>query len=259
MKINNIDTTRLRNDAHFQFHADIIKLVNDTGADALKIAALWAAHTALFASLDTTLKKIVMSANSPKIQDADRARDELYVGFKKFLAGLCDHYDATMRDAALKVQVVVHTYSNVTAKSLSEETGAIYNLARELRSDKYKDLVAQLGLTQWVAKIELQNAICATLIQVHDRGNTGKPHTSVIKERRALDESYKHIVDIINAQLLLGQLTGAEAFVNTANEIIHRYASMRHRHRHGAHISTPLNDHGGEMAGNVAVWSKNAQ
>jgi len=237
MKINNIDTNRMRNDAHFQFHADFITLINGAGAAALKIDALWTAHTALFADLDAALKKIHMSATTPKIQEADRARDELYSGFKKVLAGLCEHYDPEMRDAALKAQVVVHTYGKVTSKSLSEETSAIYNLIQELRSDKYKNLVIMLGLMQWLTNIELKNNEVSTLMQDRDRENAGKPHTHVGEERRAVDESYKHIVDVINAHLLLGQLTGTEVetFVNTVNETIHRYASMRHKHRHGTH------------------------
>jgi hypothetical protein len=247
MKINNIDTTHLRNDAHFQFHTDIIKLITDTGTTELKIDTLWTPHTALFAALDTALKKIVMSANTPKIQEADRARDELYSGFKKFLAGQCEHYDPSMRDAALKVQVVVHTYGKVTSKSLSEETSAIYNLAQELRSEKYSALVVQLGLMQWLTKIEQKNNEVSTLMQERDRENAGKPHTSVVEERRAVDESYKHIVEIINAHLLLGQLTGTEVeeFVNTANETIHRYASMRHKHRHGTHVGENSGDGAG--------------
>jgi hypothetical protein len=88
---------------------------------------------------------------------------------------------------------------------------------------------------QWLTKIEQKNNEVSTLMQERDRENAGKPHTSVVEERRAVDESYKHIVDIINAHLLLGQLTGQDDFVNTANETIHRYASMRHKHRHGTH------------------------
>jgi len=252
MKINNIDTNRMRNDAHFQFHADIIALINGVGAAVLNIAALWTAHTALFAKLDEALKKIVMSANTPKIQEADRARDELYSGFKKFLAGLCEHYDREIRDAALKVQVVVHTYGNVTSKSLSEETSAVYNLIQELRSGNYGGLVTTLGLAQWLSNIEQKNNQVSALMQERDRENAGKPHTSVVDERRAVDESYKHIVEIINANLLLGLLMGVDTFVNTANETIHRYATMRHKHRHGTHNPTAHNDRGGENSGDGA-------
>ena len=252
MKINKIDLKSMRNDAHFQFHADIIALINGIGAIVLKIAALWTAHTALFAALDAALKKISMSAITAKIQEADKARDDLYSGFKKTVAALCEHYDPEMRDAALKVQVVIHTYGNVTSKSLSEETSAIYNLVQELNSDKYKQLVILLGLTQWLTNIEEKNNEVSSLMQERDRENAGKPHTPVVDERRAVDESYRRIVDIINAHLLLGQLTGADEFVNTVNETIHRYASMRHRHRHGGHDGESSED----GAGASSAWAQ---
>jgi len=246
MKINKIDLKSMRNDANFQFHADFIHLVNGVGETVLKIDALWTAHLGLFAVLDEALKKISMSAATPKIHEADKERDELFSGFKKFLAGLCEHYDRETRDTALKVQVVVHTYGDVTSKSLSEETSAVYNLAQELKSEKYGGLIEQLNLTQWLNKIEAKNNTVSNLMQERDRENASKSHTAVAEARRGLDGSYKHIVDIVNANLLLGQLSGAEAeeFVNTANETIHRYASMRHKHRHGTH--------GGESSGDGA-------
>jgi len=235
MKINKFDQKSLRNDAHFWFHSEFVKLAGETGVETLKIAALWPAHTTLFGNLDTALKKILMSANTPKIHEADKERDIVYSGFKKTLAGLCEHYDTATRDAALKVQVVVHTYGNVAYKPIDEETSAIYNLVQELKSDKYRNIADSLGLTQWVSKLEQRNNVCASLIQERDRENAAKPHTTVKEERRAVDESYRHIVDVINAHLLLGQLTGVETFVDTLNEIIHRY-SMKHHHR---------NHHGG--------------
>jgi len=234
MKINKIDTNHLRNDAHFQFHTEIIKLIDETGTETLKIIAQWPGHLGLLENLDTALKKITKSATTEKIHGADKKRDELYSGFVKFLAGLCEHYDPTMRDAALKVQFIVHNYGNVATKPLNEETSAIYNLVYELKNNKYKDIIAQLGLTQWVAKIELQNVICATLIQERDRENASKSHTAVKEARQVIDESYRHIIETINALLFLKQLTGCEAFVDTMNEIIHRFSIKHHRHKHVA-------------------------
>jgi len=67
------------------------------------------------------------------------------------------------------------------------------------------------------------------------------------------DAHFQFHADII--ALITG--AGAEDFVNTANETIHRYASLRHRHRHGTHISTALDDRGGESSGDDATEGSN--
>jgi len=103
-------------------------------------------------------------------------------------------------------------------------------LVQDLKSDKYKDLVAQVGLTQWVNKLEQQNNAFEALIKERDRENAAKNHTAVKEARQAVDESYKRIVETINALLVLNQLTGCAAFVETLNQIIHRLSVKRHRH-----------------------------
>jgi len=230
MKINKIDTTHLRNSLHFQFHTEAKNLIQETGVPELKIETLFVEYRQRYNELDAALKKIVKSAATDKIHDADKERDAVFAGFIKTMGGLCEHYDPATRDAALKIQVVTHTYGNVAVKPLNEETSDIYNLVQDLKSDKYKDLVALVGLTQWVSKLEQQNNAFETLIKERDRENAAKNHTAVKEARQAVDESYKRIVETINALLVLNQLTGCAAFVETLNQIIHRLSVKRHRH-----------------------------
>jgi hypothetical protein len=91
MKIVKIDTTRLRNDAHFQFHTEFRDLVAKNGAETLKIKPQYDAYLPLYDRVDEALKKIVKSEFTAKIHEADKARDEIYVGM------------AEMNAAALKI------------------------------------------------------------------------------------------------------------------------------------------------------------
>jgi len=232
--INKIDLNQLRNDAQFQFHTEFRALTEQTGAAAVKIEALWPEYLRLYVELDAALKKIVKSALTDKIKTADVDRDAAFSGFAKFLAAMCEHYDAAIRDAALKIEVVAHTYGNVAVKPLNEETSAIYNMVQELNSDNYRPLVTQTGLTQWVNKLTQKNNAFEALIQERDRESAAKSHVAVREARRALDEVYRYITEAVNSQLFFGQLTGCGAFVDTLNEIIHRFAKKHHHHKRGA-------------------------
>jgi hypothetical protein len=143
-------------------------------------------------------------------------------------------YDAAIRDAARKIEVVAHTYGNVAVKPINEETSAIYNMAQDLNSDKYRTLVTQTGLAPWVNKLAQKNNEFETLIQERDRESAAKNHAAVSDERKAIDEIYRHIVNAINAFIFFGELTGVGAFVDTLNAIIHRFSIKYRHHKRGA-------------------------
>jgi hypothetical protein len=231
VKINELRLNGLHNDAHFQFFTEIRDLVTETTAAALKIEAGWPAFLTAFANYDEALRKIIKSAISDKIRIADKNRDESYSAFVKFLAAMCEHYDPAIRDAALKIQVVTHTYGNVAVKPINEETSAIYNLVQELRSDKYKDLATLIGLTPWLNKLDTDNQNFESLIQERDRESAAKSHLAIRDTRHAIDEIYRHIVNTINANLFFKQLTNQTAFVDTLNAIIHRFAVKHRKHK----------------------------
>jgi len=238
-----IHLNQLRNDAHFQYLTEFRALVEAIGIAILKIEALWPGFLCLYESLDAALKKIVKSALTERINEADTARDAVFAGLVKFHKVTLDHYDNAIREAAHKIDVVLHTYGNVAAKPINEETSAVYNFVQELKSAKYGSLVTLTGLMPWVNKLELLNNEFENLIQERDRESASKNHVAVKIARREIDDAYKHIVQTINSLIYLDMLTNCGTFVDTMNAIIHRFAAMIKRHSHSASgAETPAED-----------------
>jgi len=86
MKINAITLIRLRNDANFQFHTEFKELAEKLTPEALKIKPLFEAYLPLYEKVDLALKKIVKSAITEQIQDADKARDNIWMNKTKFIS-----------------------------------------------------------------------------------------------------------------------------------------------------------------------------
>jgi len=78
MKINKISLRYLRNDTHFQFHTEFKDLAQKHDPQALKVKPQYDAYLPLYDKVDLALKKINKSAITEKIQDADKARDEIW-------------------------------------------------------------------------------------------------------------------------------------------------------------------------------------
>jgi hypothetical protein len=253
-EIKNIDLHLLHNDAHFQLLTEFRDLVIIKTPEALRIEALWPTFTTCYANIDAALKKITKSAITDAIKTADAARDAAFIGISKFNKAILDyHYDPEWREAARQIDIVLHTYGNVAAKPINEETSAIYNLVQEFRSDNYKAKVTLIGLMPWVNKLDLFNNNFEQLIQERDRESEAKSHISMKPARREMDDVYKNIVKTVNYLIFLGQLTGCETFVDTYNIVVNRYITAikhqqnNHRH-HGKGGETGGTD--GETGGN---------
>jgi len=231
MTIKKIYLHNLRNDAHFQFHTEFRDLVAKHTPSALKIAPLWGAYLPHYGREDEALKRIVKSALTRQIQEADAARDEAFSALAETHSAACKHFVAERREAALRLRVVFETYGNVAKKPLNEETSAVYNLVQDLQGERYAVDSGAAGISEWVSELSRRNVAFEELMKRRFE-ETGDRCDIVLKSERAeLDGAYKRIVARINA---LSEVEGPEAyepFMQTLNAVITKYAA-KHRHHH---------------------------
>ncbi|GBU26345.1 hypothetical protein R83H12_03041 [Fibrobacteria bacterium R8-3-H12] len=241
MKIDSIHLSHLRNDAHFQFHTEFKDLVASHNPETLKITPQFEAYLPLYARVDEALKKIVKSEFTAKIHEADKARDEIYLGMAETTAAALRHFNPATREAAERLKILLDTYGNVANKPLNEETSAIYNILQELKG-KYAADVSSVGIEQWVSELETRNAAFETLVKERFDETAARTTDIVMKQARAqLDDVYKGIVERINALAVVEGVAAYEAFIKTLNAVIAKYAVKHHHHRHnvGANNNSP--------------------
>jgi hypothetical protein len=229
MKISKIHLNNLRNDAHFQFHTEFRDLVAKNGAETLKIKPQFDAYLPLYDRVDEALKKIVKSEFTAKIHEADKARDEIYIGMADMNAAALKHFSPEIREAAGRLKIVFDTYGNVASKPLNEETSAIYNILQELQG-KYASDVAVVGLGGWISELETRNNAFGELVKSRF-DETAARTDIVLKEARAeLDEAYRTITEMVNALAVVEGAADYEQFIKTLNAVIAKYAVKHHRH-----------------------------
>ena len=239
MKIGNIHINNLRNDAHFQFHTEFRDLVTVHGSAALKIKPQFDAYLPLYEKMDEALKKIVKSEFTAKMQDMDKARDNVYIGLSETNKAALRRFSPEVREAAARLKIVFDTYGNVARKSLDEETSAIYNILQELQG-KYAADAATVGIGQWVAELDACNKAFEKLVK--ERFDEAAARTSVVlKDARAeADAAYHSIVERVNALAVIEGVASYEAFIRTLNVVIAKYAlKLHHHHHHHAEPARP--------------------
>jgi hypothetical protein len=229
MKIDYLDVSHMRNDAHFQFHREIRDVFAQSNVEALKIAPLVSACQPLFDREDEALKKIVKSEFTAKIHEADKARDEIWAGLTEMNSAALRHFSPDTRRAAERLKILFDTYGNIASKPVNEESSAVYNILQDLRG-KYAADIAATGAEGWVAELEVRNAAVERLVK--DRfSETAARCDIILKEARAeLDAAYFAIRKRVNALVEVDGAAAYEQFIKALNAIIAKYKVKKHRH-----------------------------
>ncbi|MDR2732259.1 MAG: DUF6261 family protein [Fibromonadaceae bacterium] len=230
MKISKIYTHSLRNDAHFQFNTEFKDLVTKFNPQTLKVETLFNGYLPLWEREDEALKKINKSALTEKIQEADKLRDDTFMGMSEINKGMCHHFNKATAEAAHRVKIVLDTYGNVAKKTLNEETSAIYNLLQDLRSDKYAADATACGITAWADELEKRNQALDQLMKERFDETAAKCDIVMKQARAEVDKVYHQITERVDALVIVEGLETYEAFIRTLNAVIAKYSVKRHRY-----------------------------
>jgi len=225
VKISKIYPYRLRNDSHFQFFTEFRDLVQKEGAANLKIEAQFQSWLSLYDKEDIALKKITKSAITDQLQEADKARDDIYISMVEMNAAALRHFNENARNAATRLKIVFDTYGNVAKKPLNEQTSAVYNILQELKG-KYASDVALVGLGSWVSELEVRNNAFSDLMKERFDETAARTDIVLRDARVEVDAAYFAIRERINALAVVEGVADYESFIRTFNAVIAKYAHL---------------------------------
>ena len=215
MKISDFSLTRLRNEEHFQFQTSFKDLVNTTTATALRIEALFSVFSTQYDNELVALNIVRKNAISEDLVDADDDRDSVFRGLCDAVKSGLNHYQAAVREACRRLQILLDTYGNVAIKPYDAETAAANSLVADLKGTYAAD-VAAAGLGGWVTELEAKNKAFDELITTRYTEEAKKTSLRMKQERAKVDAVYRQIVERINALIVV---EGESAYANFVNEL----------------------------------------
>jgi hypothetical protein len=226
MKIEMNDPTRFRNSEHFQFHTEFRDAVIKHTPEALKIEAQFTPYLVLYSQADEALKRILKSSVTKEIQDYDRVRDSIYRGMVDTVKAAHNHFNAGVRDAARRVQIVLDTYGNLAAKPLNEQTADIYNLLQDLNSSKYLTDAGDVKIVEWMEELKTANQTFDTLMKHRYEEGTTMTDLKLKEVRLQIDAQYRTIAERINALVIVEGAEDYEDFIKFMNLVIEKYNNI---------------------------------
>lgn len=216
-KINPIDTHSLTNGAHYNFMEAIYTNLNSILLYGEKLKTELPAFKTALDSEDAVLVLSRKSDKTDEIANADKARDNAYVGYKYTVKGFTYLGSGAQYEAAKVLTQHLTDYQIDTQMSLSRQTGLMTNLIEDLEST-YSEQIESLGLTPFVTMMKNGNEKVKSGLQSRDNERAGQTKAAMLSARADTDAAYQSIVDKINA-LYLVDTTNTNEYVTTIDEI----------------------------------------
>ena len=156
-EIGTINLHRMNNGAHFLYVSNVLARAEADTKVSEKAAAQVSALKTAVAQEDRDLKLSQKSLLTDDIAQADRDRDQLYIGYKQAVKGFLNLPVENLAQAAKVLNQHIIDYAIDPQEQLDKETGMLVNFLADLEG-KYAEQVSALSLTPFVTALKEANA-----------------------------------------------------------------------------------------------------
>lgn len=185
----------MRNEEYFQHKLEIIDAMDRSGIKLNPIKRIVDPFKAMVEEIDNALELIRKSGYTEQINNQDNVRDSITRGFIDVVTGYTNHFDSEMREYARILKIITDHYKGINQQSISSQTASTINMLQDLRAKS--DLLDDLGLTEWVDKIEDENDNVAELMMARFEEGASLPAERMKELRpeceKLLEDLYKAI------------------------------------------------------------------
>ncbi|MDR1198578.1 MAG: DUF6261 family protein [Prevotellaceae bacterium] len=216
----------LRNESHVEYNSTFRKLVAKYTPETLGIKALYDEYETLFADEESALDIVRKSELTVEIHEQDSIRDGIFRGMSDAVKSALNHFNAEKRAAARKIEVIFANYGNIAVKTLDQETAAINDILRELRTPDNAPKVTLLGLGEWVSQLETENDRFDRLMLDRYYETAQRPALRMRDTRLKVDTCIRQIFDRIEALALVNGADAYEGFMRDMNAVSERYKNI---------------------------------
>lgn len=239
MKIESIHFIRLRNEEHFQFHSEFKGLVVTHKASTLNIETAFNAYLPLYSQEAEALNKIIKSSLTSVLADADKLRDNTFMGLSDAVSAAARHFRPEVKLAAQRMMVVFNHYNGLTRRNYDQESAAINTFIAELNSSCADDITT-IGVGDWVSELQSNNDNFINLMKTRYTEEAGKTQYEMKEVRIQIDNAYRSIIKRIDALMTINGESDYTAFVRELNERIDRINNQISQHRSNNNPAPPV-------------------
>jgi hypothetical protein len=246
-----LDTHRLRNATHVEFHGDFSALLLKYGPGSMGVKALSDDHTARLAEEKATFEVIRKSELTGHIEIKDHIRDDIGRGAAAYVDANTHHFDADTRASAQSLKIVFDHYKNMSTRSYDDQAALTSDLIAELSKPAHFTQVTALGLAPWITKLSEANTAVIELLRARDAEISERPSKAMKEVRVPVDKVYHDILKRLEAIVLIGAIdtTPILALAKEWNATVARHKHLLAQERGRRHAAANKEEEEGSSEG----------
>ncbi len=222
MEIIKINSNNLRNEEHNSFQDGVVKLVEAADPVALAIDAEFVVYKTALSNEKEAIEYISKNSKSDVLTDLDTIRDRTFRGLALRIDSDCYHYDATVSNAANKLQSeVMNKYGNIVKDNFQEETSSVNNLIADL-TGTYATEIGLLGIDGWITALQQDNTDFNEMYYQRIDEESTKTQLRMKQVRTQVDTAYNVMVNRINALIIVNGEAHYKDLVLKLNELLNK-------------------------------------
>jgi hypothetical protein len=221
MVIKKVNLHALQNEEHAGFNTYLQEYINQYDAATLNVTDQAADHKAKLDDEKSVLDLVQKNTYSERLNTAEDARDYPIRGFFKVVKGMLHHFNPALEQAAANVDLINKNFSDITYLSNEKQTAASESYLAALQAAQAD--ITTLGLADWVTEMKAKQANFELVVKSRNTEDDARPAFNMKAARIATDQSYKAIVDRINALITIDGDAKYAPFVTSLNNRIDQY------------------------------------
>ncbi|MDR2981026.1 MAG: DUF6261 family protein [Puniceicoccales bacterium] len=224
--IRAIGLNRLRNEEHFGFHSEFVKLVGEYEINAT-FQGMVSVYSDHYGVLDAAMEITRRSDFTSDLETADHRRVQTFRSFRLSVNGFLYHFDPAKQAAGRKLNNTIRQYGRFDRMPRDERTYAMTNLLQDIR-DKRAAEIQLLGLATWVSELETNNLAYKNLKESRYEERVERPEQKVKAARNVLDADYRKMIHFLDAMYAMMEVEDANlnTLVAALNERIGSYTHL---------------------------------
>ena len=213
MKVIRIPMRSLHNEEWFELQIVYKGKIIFYGPAVLGLQKLWERYVLLYNTADDLVQVLRQSALTKDIQAADKKRDKAFKGLYTLVKGSLQQANENKLKAAERLFILLKEYrKSIVNKTYNEESGALYNLLKDLAGGYAAD-VTLLGFGEWTTALKQAQDEFLALYDERQAESLAKPKEELVLVRAEMNVLYTAMMNMLDA-LLEGDGLGGDTVID---------------------------------------------
>ena len=226
-KVKGIGFTQLTNAEHLNFHLEVKGFIEKCGVENISATEELAKYGEGIEIEVNMVNRQVASALTGDLEAKDKERDELLSYIFATVENAKNAPMESFKEANKQISPVLSPYKGIGAKTNSQESAEIVGLIKDLTKDGVASHMATLNLSEVVTMLGTINDEYMGLDQQRTSETPSKADSRNVRSK--VEDVYDHIIDKVNATVVLMPNENASQLVQDLNNLIDKTRASYNR------------------------------